>query len=152
MKTELVSYSCANCANVFDAPSLGEGTYGEFLLWSRSGRVALLNAFEDSTYKEASNFLEKTPKIHGLQPLEKAKILRHIYGGVVCDPDEKGMPFEIDALPPCEKCGSQKMSSWIFKNPPEIVEVTIPSVAHTRWNTLTDAEKQSFIDAGVLSV
>lgn len=146
MKTELVTYACASCANVFDASSLGEGAYGEFLLWSKSGQVAYLNAFEDSTYKEVSNFLERNPKTHGLQPLEKAKILRHIYGGVACDPDENGLPFEIDALPPCQKCGFQKMLSWTFKNPPEIVEVPIPSVTHIRWNSLIASEKKDLVE------
>lgn len=146
MKIELITYTCANCANVFDAPSLGEGTYGEFLLWSKGGRVAHLNAFEDLSYKEVSNFLEKSPKAHGMQPLERAKILRHIYGGLACDSDEKGFPFEVDAFPPCPKCGSQKMSSWTFKNPPEIVEMSIPSVTHIRWDALNDSEKQDLVE------
>lgn len=146
MKTELVTYTCANCANVFDAPSLGEGTYGEFLLWSKSGHIAHLNAFEDSSYKEVSNFLEQSPKVHRLQPLEKAKVLRHVYGGVACDPDVNGLPFVIDAMPPCPKCGDQQMSSWTFRNPPEIVDVPIPSVTHIRWNALIDSEKQNLVE------
>lgn len=151
MKLELVRYKCANCATIFEAPALGESAYGEFLLWSRSGEVAYLNAFVDSSYKQIDNLLSSHPKTAGLQPLERAKVLRRIYGGLACDFDDTNSVFELDAHPPCPSCGSQLVASWEFKNPPEIVDVPVQPVTHIRWSLLTDCEKLKLLDAVVLS-
>jgi hypothetical protein len=141
MKLELVKYTCANCASSFDAPALGEGVYGEFLLSSKNGQVAYLNVFADSTYEQLSNMLSSHLKTAALQPLERAKILRCMYGGLTCDFDDENSPFEIDAHPPCTCCRSQHMTSWEFKNPPEIVDVPIQPVTHHRWSMLSNSEK-----------
>jgi len=147
MKLELVKYTCANCATSFDAPALREGAYGEFLLWSKNGKIAYLNAFVDPTYKQVDNLLSSHPKTAGLQPLERAKVLRHIYGGLTCDLDDENSPFEIDAYPSCLSCGSQHIASWEFKNPPEILDVPVQPVTHNRWSRLSDAEKLKLLNA-----
>ncbi|WP_061539176.1 hypothetical protein [Collimonas fungivorans] len=147
MKLELIKYTCARCATSFDAPALGEDAYGEFLLRSKNGEMAYLNAFMDLTYKEVDNLLSSHPKASVLQPLERAKILRRIYGGLACDLDSEMSPFEIDALPLCPSCGSQQMASWEFKNPPEILDVPVSAVTHNCWSMLSDSEKLKLLDA-----
>jgi hypothetical protein len=147
MKLELVRYKCSTCANVYTAPSLGEGAYGEFLLWSASGSVAYLNAFEDLTFKEVENLLLLHPKASLMSPLDRAKVLRKIYGSLACDVDEHGSTYSIDAPPPCPSCGSQQPASWEPTNPIEVVDILVKVVTHVRWHALTTEEKREQLEA-----
>jgi hypothetical protein len=141
MKLELAKYECKGCAAEFEAPSLAENAYGEFLLRSKHGVMAYLNAFLDTTYKEVDNILSFVAGTANLPPLARAKVLRSIYGGLACDFDENNSPFEIDAYPPCPVCGGQEIVSWEFRNRPHVLEMSVPSVTHNRWNMLSTAEK-----------
>jgi len=141
MKLELARYKCSTCANIYTAPSLGESAYGEFLLWSESGSVAYLNALEDPTFKEVDSLLLLHPKASMLPPLERAKVLRKIYGRLACDVDEHGVPFSIDASPPCPSCGGQQLESWELTNPAEVVDISVKEVTHVHWYALSIEEK-----------
>lgn len=146
MKLELVTYTCGDCAFSFDAASLGETAYGEFLLWSKNAEIAYLNAFTDGTYKSVDRLLLAIPEIAGLNPLLRSEILQEIYGRLACDFDSKGDFFQISGLPPCPACGSQNITSWRFKNPPEVVEIDIPPVSHKRWEGLSDLQRKIFLN------
>ena len=37
MMLKIVKCNCSSCGHFFGAPSLGDGSYEEFLPWSRSG-------------------------------------------------------------------------------------------------------------------
>lgn len=144
MKLQLVKYRCASCDHAFDSLALPEGAYGEFLLWSKNGKLAYLNAFEDPTLKEVDNLMTACSSVVSLTPLERSRLLHRIFGRVACDPDDGGAPFEIDAYPPCPKCGRTEIASWEFKEPTEIVEMNPPSVTHNGWATLSaDAKRQA---------
>lgn len=149
MKIELFNYTCENCKNNFDAPALNDNAYGEFLLWSKNGNVAYLNAIKDPTYKEVSDILKDNSCIFALADTERANILRRIYGNVACDSDSAGLPFSINAFPQCKKCGSQNISTWSPKLPTQFLDIYIPPVTHNQWNSLNNSEKQILVNANL---
>jgi hypothetical protein len=147
MKLPLAKYRCARCDHAFDAPALPEGAYGEFLLWSKNGNSAYLNAFEDPTLKEVDNLLAACNQAKQWTPLERSKVLHHAFGHVACDPDDQGASFEIDAYPPCPQCGGPEIASWEFKDPIKIVEISVLAVTHHRWAKLSEDEKRKAVCA-----
>ena len=147
MILEMLSYTCSRCGHTFDAPALSQNAYGEFLLWSRSGEIRYLNALEDVAFQAVRNLLVRSGKLGEVQTLEGAKVLQQLYGDLACDRDDMGVAFEIDSLPPCPQCGSQQMSSWTPKNPPEVVDKNIEPLSHSHWNSLTDSEKINLVSA-----
>jgi hypothetical protein len=148
MKLELFEYSCIKGHN-FSAPSLGEAAYGDFLLWSSSGKMTYLNAFQDPTYKVADEALQALKETASVQPRARAGILQRIYGPTVCDPDDNGAPFRLDRMCPCPQCGTQEMNSWGPKRPPEVVHIPVSSVTHARWFTLSAAEQNLQLETAV---
>ncbi len=141
MKLELIEYTCSKCGIKFKAPGLPESSYGEFLLYSKHGSSAYLNAIEDPTYKEVDRLLSLEPKIKNLSPADRAKILRHVYGPAACDWDDVGFPFGIDIFPPCPNHHSNSILEWRFGSPPEWVDVRVPPVTHVVWKSLSEPEK-----------
>jgi len=146
MKLELIEYTCASCGLTFEAPGLGENAYGEFLLRSKRGSIAYLNAFRDSTYKEVDELLAREPSVTVLSPIARAKILRRVYGPVACDWDGK-VPFGIDVLPACPNCRGGAISSWRFKTAPAFIDIEVPSVTHVSWERLSEVDKVSRLKA-----
>jgi hypothetical protein len=141
MKLELIEYTCASCEFTFEAPGLSESAYGELLLRSARGRMAYLNAIRDPTYKEVDGLLAQLPGTSALSPIDRANILRRVYGPVACDRDDDGAPFEIGAFPVCPSCRSNAISSWRFKSPPAFVDIEVPPVTHVEWVGLSEADK-----------
>ena len=43
---------CESCGSIFNAPSLGDFSYGEFILWSNNREIRYLNALDDVVYQE----------------------------------------------------------------------------------------------------
>jgi hypothetical protein len=142
MKFQVFEYTCGNCAAVFEAPALSEMSYGEFLLRSRRGALAYLNAINDPTYKEVSTLISRERA--SLRPVDQAIILRRAFGPVACDwdnGDSPPSPFDIEASPVCPHCHQQRPRSWRAKHPPATVDVDVPSVSHAEWNGLANAKK-----------
>jgi ribosomal protein S27AE len=138
-------YTCAKCANTFDAPELNPYSYGKFLMRSSSGSTVYLDALQDDTYKEIDNFLLSQEKIRSLNDNDRSEILQRIYGIIACDRDKDGNYFVIGAHPACPNCGAQEMASWEFKQPPEIIDIMIPNVTHKYWSSLNKQEKEAII-------
>lgn len=145
MKLEKLQYICTN-GHHFVAPSLGDNAYGEFLLWSAATQVAYLNAFEDLTFKALDISLQTNPRTSMLRAHSRAKILHRIFGPVVCDSDENGKPFHMDMPCPCPVCGTQKMASWDSTKPMETMELEVNHVTHSRWNAMTETERNVRVD------
>lgn len=151
MKIEIFQFVCIN-GHKFSAPSLGETAYGEFLLWSINGELAYLNAFEDPTYKAVESALQVHPKTAGLQRGVRARILQQVYGPMTCDPDGSGCPFQLNRMCPCPVCNTQHMVSWGAKTPPEVADIVLNPVTHTRWAALSEAEKALELDKALARV
>ncbi|WP_306353629.1 hypothetical protein [Flavobacterium sp. '19STA2R22 D10 B1'] len=148
MKLGLATYQCADCLHTFDAPLFREA-YGEFLLWSKQGNVAYLNAIEDVVYKEVEDLLWTHPKTLGMSSLNCSNLLQKIYGSLTCDRDQVGNSFEIGTHPPCPLCKSQNMDAWDFKTPSEVIEVEVKPITYTNWVTLTEQEKFRLLDVKI---
>lgn len=149
MKLKLVSYTCADCLNVFDAPAAASNAYGSFLLRSETGQLAYLNALNDPVYEEVSGLLERNDRVRDLSAYERSNVLRRIYGYVACDKAEDGSVLAIGAHPVCPHCGSREIKSWIYKSPPEFVEGALGHVSHNGWLSMSETEKIDALDEGV---
>ena len=150
MKITLAKYSCAACNHAFESPMLDESRYGEFLLWSSSGSVSHLNAFEDSVYGELKSLV--TDVIGAEDRFRVADVLQRIFGPLACDPDAKGMPYSIDGQPSCPACPSPLIASWEFIEPQKVVEIEIPEVTHKKWGLLTPPQKRETVAEAMRSV
>lgn len=135
-KTE---HTCSNCLTKFQANSLGDFSYGEFLLWSSTEDCLYLNAFEDETYQEVINLIEKNKQIGVIQALDTSLLLQEIYGELTCDTDGLGRPYRMN-YPPCPNCGSTSMALVGDK---KIGEVIVGMVTHKIWNSLAPQEKEA---------
>ena len=140
---------CANCAQHFVQPELAENSYGEFLLRTPSGEWAYLDAMADASYKEVDSLLSSNSRTAHLSDAERCVCLMHIYGKVACDPASDGTVFVLAAFPPCPNCGSQEMASWEYLNPAQVVDEEVPNVTHTRWATLSAAQKAVLVEAAL---
>jgi hypothetical protein len=141
MKLEILKCTCGRCGASFDVPFLGEAAYGEFILRSKGGGIAYLNAFVDATYTDVDNIISVLPSTVGFSPIERAEILTRIYGRVACDPDKDNNFYELDSLSICSFCESSESVSCKIGNPPELVELNVPEVTHDAWFNLTEMQK-----------
>lgn len=148
MKLHLFRYECKNCGNIFKFPELFGNPYGEFLLKSKSGKMAYLNAIDSNVFKEFSGLLKSNEKIIGMQDTKRAKILHHIFD-IACDNAPDGSVYGIMQKPACTNCGKSSIGHWGPTNPPEIVELDVPNVTYEQWNKLSNAEKKIRIDETV---
>jgi hypothetical protein len=145
MKITLGKYVCGHCRNSFEAPILDETRYGEFLLWSKSGHVAYLNAIEDRVYLEVKSILEDNFTKFKRNPMETAEVTQAIFGPIACDPDPAGQPYKIGALPPCPDHPESPIISWEVIYPPEVADCEIPEASHFKWNVLNSSNKVELI-------
>lgn len=130
----IMKHFCSKCNAVFNAPSLSDFSYGEFLLWSTSGDCRYLNVFEDQTYNEVIKLISDCENNNS-----NDNFLQDIYGELACDPDENGLFFCI-SNPPCPKCGSIHMASI---GDQKMGEVSVKTVTHVFWSSLSYEEKKN---------
>ena len=149
----LHDFVCARCARAFQAPELGEGSYGEFLLRSvGAGETRHLNALQDAVFAEVDALLQADVRVAALPPSRRAKLLHRVYGPAACDPDAAGAPLHIGVHGPCPACGSQDMRSWEPSSPPQRVDVDVPLVSHAAWSRLGTGQRTARIGEAVTSL
>jgi hypothetical protein len=108
-----------------------------------------LHTYIDNVFSEVEDLVySQFPELKR-DPSKAGEIIQHIFGPVACDPDDGGLPFAIDASPPCKRCGSTNTKSRGFVDPPKIFEMNIPPVTHERWNRLTEQEKAEAVRMSV---
>lgn len=147
MKLQLVKLKCAKFSEIFIAPEIVSGSYGEFLLRSVvDSEEACLNAIKDESYQEVNSLLKANARVIGKKPNKLAEILHKTYGAIACDPDSAGHPFQIGRFPKCPSCDSQEMEYWEATEPPEFVEKAVRSVTHAKWGLLSRAQKEAKVD------
>jgi hypothetical protein len=110
-------------------------SYGQFLLWSKTGAVRHLNAIADGTYKEWLGLVEQ------LRPdVDRASeafldLAQETYGPAVCDADPNGDSFVLgDPICP-DGCGP--MLNW----EPIDERVDVPAVTHRLWDEADEDAK-----------
>lgn len=135
-KTEHI---CSNCLTNFQAASLGDFTYGEFLLWSSTEDCLYLNAFDDETYQEVIDLIEKNKEAGVIQATDTSLLLQEIYGELACDTDGFSRPYHMN-YPPCPNCGSTSMA---LVGDRKVGEIIIGTVTHKLWNLLAPQDKET---------
>jgi len=141
MKLQLVTYVCGNCRSRFRAPEL-LGGYGSVLLRSEGrGRETLVDFFDDGgVMAELTRLAKRLPLVSGLTDRRLGELAQYLFGKTV-DPDDDGSRYGIGVPPRCPVCGSNRMDWWEATEPPEFVELEVPSVTHKRWQALSEKEK-----------
>jgi hypothetical protein len=150
MKITLAKYCCVDSSHTFEAPLLDEGRYGEFLLWSSTGSVAYLNAFEDLVYSEVRELVENIMSDADL--FQVAELLQKIFGYVACDPDAHGALYSINEHPSCPICGGHRITSWEMIEPKKLVELEILEVTHHGWNQLSSEQKHAAVAKAIHAI
>jgi len=146
MKLILFEYKCETCQTSFKAPDIPAYSYGEFLLRSyKEQDLRYLNAIESVEYSEVDEELKINDETCKLDDLKRSDVLQGIFGAVVCDPSITGESFHIGLRPFCQRCGSDKISSWQITDPVEFLEMEVKPVTCSNWNKLKLAEKKSKI-------
>ena len=144
MRLQVYRYKCGACGDWFEAPEIGELAYGEFLLRSHAGEVRYLNANLDKVFTEVDDLLGSDPRLCSFDQFQRADVLNEVFG-VACDPDSTGGLFRVAAKPLCPKCNQCNISEWESTEPPCYVDVDVIEVAHSRWESLSEGEKQNRI-------
>lgn len=145
MKLVLYTYIYASAGCKIKAPQVLEYSYGEFLLRKRNGSaIRYLNALEDNAYGEVKKIVREN---FSDDKFELTDLVQIAFGPAACDADTDGKPFEMNLWPYCENCKNEQPSSWQMTDPPEFVEMNIPSVEHYLWNSLNlDQRKTRVLD------
>jgi hypothetical protein len=152
MRIQILKCSCDYCGNKCERPFLPDGAYGEFLLFSKSGAVAYLNVFDDSSYDEVCSIVKSIPLVAHSSASATVDLIQRIYGKVACDPDVNNDFFQIDNALSCYACGCANSLSCSLENPKEAVGVKIPSVTHSKWSNLSDMQKLSVVASEILTI
>lgn len=143
MKLVLYNYICPSSNYDFKAPQVLPYAYGEFLLRKKNGpMIRYLNALEDKSYDEVDRIIKDNfpgENFDSTEPLQLA------FGPAACDVDSDGVAFEMNLLPFCDNCAGFHPSSWQMTDPPEFIDVDIPPVEHTLWNSLTVDQRKERI-------
>jgi hypothetical protein len=133
-KIQIFNYHCNSCEAVFEAPSLSDFSYGEFILWSENGECRYLNVFDDGVYQEIIDLIEQQ------KPTYLNCEVQSVFGEVACDTDSKGNVFHI-GNPLCPICKSDNLTIQKAINK----SIDIPYVTHKRWVLLSQEEKRSLV-------
>lgn len=86
MKLQRFTFHCGQCGTSFEAPLMPVDAYGTFLLRSPvTGELACLDAQADKTYDEVDGLLKASPRLAGMKPGLRARLLQITYGEIACD-------------------------------------------------------------------
>lgn len=141
-------YCCGQCQSEFRVPQIPDTSYGEFILRTERGEVSYLSAIDSDDFSEVSGMIATFLKGKGISELGRAQVLHQIFG-IACDLSPGGYVYKIGEHPLCPECGNNNMHSWKPTDPPEIVELDLPSVTHDEWNSLAIFEKRSRVEKAV---
>jgi hypothetical protein len=134
-----ILHTCSNCVTSFQAFSLGDFSYGEFLLWSKSGNCRYLNAFEDPTYQEVIDIIQLCKETGAVHVHDASQLLQEVYGELACDVDEFGEPYRMN-YPSCPNCGSTNIA---LVGSEIVGQAVVSNVTHEIWNSFTQKEKEA---------
>ncbi len=143
MSAVVFRYSCASCGHTFEASGILDFSYGEFVMRSKEGSEAYLEAITNEVFKEVSEIVEAHPCLVGADERQSGGVIQKIFG-VACDPSPSGNQFHIGMNPVCPSCSSLEMKSWqeLYPHMPS----SIPSVTHNRWAAMGECKKIEIID------
>ncbi len=134
------------CGHQHDTGVVPPNSYGEFLLRSaRDATVRYVNSLEDPVYNELHDRIAKHPQHLEDSARERADVLQRIFG-ITCDSSIGSTDLMIGRFPKCPSCGADAVVDWVLSEPLQFEELDVPAVTHTKWQQLSDAEKQALVD------
>ena len=151
MLVEEFEFVCASCGAVFTAAATVHG-YGLLLLQSGSGCLALLNANSDPAWADAERLLRDVRTYLDLPDHRRGNVFQQGVVPLLYDPDEAGFPWEVEAPPPCPKCGHHTMADWRALDPPRLREHDLPAPTANAWFELSEDERRRRLREAVVDV
>jgi len=139
-------YTCASCNTSFEASGVSDFSYGEFVMRSEKGHEVYLEAISSPVFKEVADMVETHPLLAHENDSKRGDVVQKVFS-VACDVDLSGKEYAIGVMPKCPNCGSHKMASWDQVSPPR--SSSIPSVSHSNWLSLSDAQKLAKVDKAI---
>lgn len=150
MKLQNYTFECAPCGCSFKSPDLLDGSYGEFILRSKTGEMAYLYSPDCQVFNEFSDMLAQHPWIANMNLSDKAKVL-HQFFGWACDLAPDGTAYSINQRPICPQCGACNFKHWGPTIPFEDVNMDPPSLSYNKWRAMTQENKKHLINQAVSS-
>lgn len=144
----MYQYTCEQCKAIYKAPQLSYMLYGEFLMRSINGNMIYLNALSDFVFNEVHHLLRELFFKENLSDSKYSDLLHDVFG-VACDSDSDGNEYSINNNPNCPECGCNKSSFWEELDPPEFIDLPIPTVTHNNWIKLTKTEKLHILNEAI---
>jgi hypothetical protein len=149
MKLHLFEYECRPENRRFLAPQIVAG-YGVFLLRSEAeGREAYLAAVSDDAFAEVGRLVDASPRASGLSAQRCAELTQAVFS-VAFDPAADG--YVISGKSRCPFCGSPDVKFVQATEPPQFVDIDLPTVTHRRWAALPVDERQRLVETALRKV
>jgi hypothetical protein len=146
MRLPLSLYRCSANGHRFKAPDL-LGGYGTRVLRSRTvGSIACVDAIQDPVFQELDRLFSDVPEFVRLAGDQRIKALWAVFGRT-CDPDPSGSAYVVDGEPCCPDCGDCGVQFVESVEPPEYIEVDVPSVTHRNWDSLEPTAREAAVQA-----
>lgn len=141
MRLPLYWYKCTSCGKSSEIPEMPEFTYGEFLLRNKTGETRYVNALEDPVFSEVGEIVASLPQYKNANDSQTAPSVQYAFG-FSCDRDHSGQVFLIGQDPFCPACKRSWMTHFVLPVDHQTVEIEIPAVSHTYWNSLSLDDKK----------
>lgn len=138
MNAVIYKYKCASCGASFEASGVPEMSYGEFILRTKSGEEAYVNAVSDPAFNELLSMVRSHPSLLEDDKAKSGTIAQRLFG-LICDKSPNGQMYQIGMPPKCPNCSSHEMASWGELLPLKFSPV--PMVTHNEWLLLDDKDK-----------
>ena len=139
-------FTCGSCGMRFHASGICDFIYGAFVMRTRNGEEAVLEAVTSPTFAEFVTLANTNPALAEIDEGKRHEVLQAAFT-VACDFSESGEEFYIGLNPTCPQCASREMASWKAVTSPR--RSVIPLVTHSRWDRLSDSEKCVAVNAEI---
>lgn len=135
---------CKACGARFLTLFLGDMSYGQFLVRSKSGQVRYLDGINDPVFDEVREILKAAGAMSSSTTPEEADYFHEVFGRTV-DRDENGEEFSTKRPRSCPRCHSTDLVT-LADSIGGMIDV--PVVTHEHWNSLSESEKRKAILPG----
>lgn len=143
MSAIMFKYKCVNCNWEFISSGISDFSYGEFIMRSRSGYEAYLNANENLAFREVLQIIRNHNLTRGKNLSESGELAQQVFG-IACDLSPNFERLYIEKPPICNQCGDSNNLSWGVLEPVRISN--IPQVSNNVWSRMTGAQKETAVE------
>ena len=133
--------SCEACGAHFLTLFLGDMSYGQFLMRSKSGQIRYLDGINDPVFDEVREILKAAGAMSSSSTWAEADYFHEVFGKTV-DRDESGEEFSTMCPQSCPRCHSTDLVTLADT---VAGEIDVPVATHEHWNSLSESEKREAI-------